>query len=293
MARAPLRISFAGGGTDIEPYCTEYGGCVLSVAIKKYVYAVYPSIHEGESSIERTIVNYLKPDNEGMVEITNDAPPMSGLGGSATCFVAGIKAIEPSLKKRKVAELAFRLERDIMGIAGGKQDQYMSAYGGLSLLEFTDKVKVTQLPIAEGFEDLFILVYMGLRHDAGQDIIRDQMKRLNKVAFNKQKTIVYQMVGCLKDKNWMDFGKLLDEAWHSKLEFSPLVANEEIKDFYYDCLKWGAIGGKLTGAGGGGYMLLMANPEKPEELKLKLWGKRVDFEQVKFERAGVICRKKQ
>lgn len=284
MTRAPLRISFAGGGTDIEPYCLEYGGCVLSVAIKKYVYA---TLDKGKSEVEQVITHHFKSDG---VKIENEAPPMSGLGGSASCFVAGIKALDPSMKKRHIAELAFHLERNVMNITGGKQDQYMAAYGGLNFLEFTDKVKIKQLPIPKGFEDLFLLVYMGKRKNAGCDIIKDQMARNNIKAFAKQKSLAQQMVSCIQRDGFLEFGSLLDEAWHSKMEFSPLIANDNIKDFYYMCLRWGAIGGKLTGAGGGGYMLLMEHPDKRNELRLKLWAKGVKHERVEFEGSGVCVK---
>ncbi len=285
-ARAPLRISFAGGGTDIEPYTSEYGGCVLSMAIKKYTHATYSD--KGTTEVERAIQKHFNSDE---IKIINDAPTMSGLGGSASCFVAGIKAVKPELKKRDIAELAFHLERDVLKIKGGKQDQYMAAFGGLSLLEFGKKVKITQLKIPEGLEDLLLLVYMGKRKNAGTDIIKDQMKRVNIEAFRYQKGLAFQMAYCLDTGKLRIFGELLDKAWHSKLEFSPLIADDTIKEFYYNCIKWGAIGGKLTGAGGGGYMLLMADPQEKDKLRLNLWAKRISFERVLFEGKGVCVRK--
>lgn len=284
--RAPLRISFAGGGTDIEPYCSEYGGCVLSMAIKKYTFATYPD--KGGEGVERTISKHFGVEG---VKIVNDAPPMSGLGGSASCFVAGIKAVKPELRKRQIAELAFHLERDVMKIAGGKQDQYMSAFGGLSYLEFGKKVKITQLQIPSELEDLLFLVYMGIRKNSGTNIIKDQMKHVNLDAFYKQKELAKEMVYSLERNKLQLFGELLDQAWHSKLGFTSLIANDEIKEFYYNCIKWGAIGGKLTGAGGGGYMLLMADPNKKDQLRLNLWAKKISFERVLFEGKGVCVTK--
>jgi len=284
IAKAPLRVSFAGGGTDISPYAEQYGGCVLSMAIKKFTYAKYPA--RSETLLEKTISNFFAVEG---ISITSEALPMSGLGGSASCFVAGIKAIKPNLKRRRVAELAYHLERDVMGVAGGKQDQYMVSFGGLNYLEFTDKVRIKQLKCPEGLEDLLILVYLGRRKNAGQDIIKDQMGKLNYKAFQQQKDIAREMVNCLEDDRVKDFGRFLDKAWHSKMEFSPLVATDEIKDFYYNCIKWGAIGGKLTGAGGGGYMLLMEHPDKIGQLRLKLWAARIDFEKVQYEGRGVRC----
>jgi len=286
IAIAPLRISFAGGGTDIQPYRLEHGGCVLSAAIKKYAIARYPS--DFSAPMEDIIVRHFQ--SEGL-SIKNEAPPMSGLGGSASCFVAGIKAVSPTLKKRQIAELAFHLERNVMGIAGGIQDQYMAAFGGLNFLEIADSVKISQLPIPEALEDLLLLVYMGKRNNAGQDIIKDQIKRMNLKALHNQKEIARQMVDCLKHDRLVEFGKLLDKAWHSKMEFSPLVADDRIREFYYNCIKSGALGGKLTGAGGGGYMLLMADPKRLDEVKLNLWKNKVQFEKVIFDGQGVRCLK--
>jgi len=281
---APLRISFAGGGTDIQPYCLEYGGAVLSASITKYAIAHYPS--DSSNPLEDTICGHF---NCASLSVRTEVKPMSGLGGSAACFVAGIKAVQPSLTKRQIAQLAFHLERDVMGVAGGIQDQYMAAFGGLNYLEITSRVKLVQLPIPHGLAELLLLVYLGKRNHQGQDIIKDQNTRMNLEALHEQKTIAGEMVSHLANSDFTGFGRLLDAAWHSKMRFSPLVAPEWIKDFYYACLKWGAIGGKLTGAGGGGYMVLMARPETIDTLKLNLWKNRVHFENVEFEGKGVRC----
>ena len=282
VARAPLRVSMAGGGTDIEPYCSEYGGCVVAGAIQYYAQAIYPSSPVIVAEMEQVIMDYFHLKE--VVKITNGAPQMSGLGGSAACFVVGIKAVRPDMPKDEIAALAFHLERNDMGIKGGKQDQYISAYGGLNYIEFGATVKVESLKIPVGFEDLLLLVYMGKRKEMGEDIIQDQMQRYHLPAFHRQKAIAYSMKAALSSKDLISFGKLLDEAWRVKVQYSPYISNADINTFYADCLKNGAIGGKLTGAGGGGYMLLMEHPDKAGQLRTYL----KKYESIRFDTAGVI-----
>ena len=288
--RAPLRISFAGGGTDIEPYASEHGGCVLSAAIQMYTYAEYPIYNPSPNKIESTITDYF---NVKGLRIISQAPSMSGLGGSASCFVAGIKAIRPDLEGKEIAELAFHLERNVMDVRGGKQDQYASALGGLNFLEFNSHgVDVESLHIPTGLEDLLFLVYMGKRNHSGHDIIKDQMARNNQANFKFQKQIVESMRLSLKANNLRVCGLLIEMAWQSKMQFSPFITTDAINELHDNYLKNGAIAGKLTGAGGGGYMLLMEDPEKRGQLKNYLGN--TEFHRVKFHRAefnteGVIC----
>lgn len=289
QAKAPVRISFAGGGTDIEPYCSEHGGCVVAVAIKRYIYATYPFPNTQPTEIEKVITTRLGCLSQ--LKITSSIPPMSGLGGSASCFVAGVKAVKPNLSKREIAQIAFSLERNIMGVAGGAQDQYVSAYGGLNFLTFgaSGKVDIEPLKIPEGLEELLLLVYMGERADAGQDIIKDQMFRMNKTEFDKQKEIAKEMKIALDGDQLTEFGILLNEAWQSKLKFSPLVSNDRINEFYWQCIDWGAIGGKLSGAGGGGYMLLMEDPDRKGGLRKCLAGRGINYEDIEFDMEGVCA----
>jgi len=288
--KAPLRISFAGGGSDIEPYCSEYGGCVLSGTIDIYAHAEYPSEPHEASALEETICCYFGEEPQ-FLKVTSEAPPMSGLGGSASCFVAGIKAMKPKLEPQEIAELAFDLERNIMGVAGGKQDQYISALGGLNLLKFDkNSVSYDSVLIPEGFEELLLLVYMGKRNHSGADIIKDQMMRDNLENFALQKKIAEQMKDALNRKDITRFGFLLNMAWLSKLRFSPYVATPKIKSFYKWFMNHGAIGAKLTGAGGGGFMLLMENPNFKGRLRKALRDKGIDYIDVHFNNEGVrIC----
>ena len=280
--RAPLRISFAGGGTDISPYCDEYGGCVLSAAIQIYAYANYPTPNRQPSRLELII-------GDGLLKVTPEALPMSGLGGSASCFVAGIKAVRPDLGSGEIAESAYHLERDVLGVLGGRQDQYASAFGGLNYMEFGAKVELESLSVPEGLDKLLVLVYLGRRNHDGTDIIKDQMERGNLANFATQKEIVKAMKMAVTSKDLLSFGNLLEMAWESKVRFSPYIATDEIREFHKKALENGAMAGKLTGAGGGGYMLLMQHPEKKGELIHYLISERIDFLNVKFDMEGVKC----
>ena len=296
VARAPLRVAFAGGGSDIEPYCSEYGGCVMSAAIQMYARATYfPSYANkttNQSEIEKTITNCF--DAKGGLKLENEAEPMAGLGGSASCFVAGIKCLKPDMEKKEIAELAFHLERNVMGVAGGKQDQYAASYGGMNFLRFEHRMTVVYpLVPPEELEKLLVLVYLGKRNYAGKDIIKDQMARDNIENFREQKQIASVMRTALLSNDLLAFGNLIEMAWQSKLKFSPLIATDEIKAFHDNCLKNGAIAGKLTGAGGGGYMVLMENPGRVGELRNYLATQKIDYKDVKFDLEGVKCLKKR
>lgn len=285
--RAPLRISFAGGGTDIEPYCSEYGGCVLSAAIQIYAYADYPALNPQPSQLESLIGREFNKD--GLLKVSPEALPMSGLGGSASCFVAGIKAVQPELDRREIAELAYHLERDVLGVLGGRQDQYASTFGGLNYMEFGARVELETLSIPESLDRSLYLVYLGRRNYDGADIIKDQMARDNLANFAFQKEIVRAMKMALMSKDLLSFGELLEKAWESKVKFSPYITTDDILSFHKKALENGAIGGKLTGAGGGGYMLLMEHPERKGELVRYLTSERIDFLNVKFDMEGVKC----
>lgn len=286
ITKAPLRISFAGGGTDIEPYCSQHGSIVLSAAIQKYAYSetTGSKLH---TPLEQTVLHHF---NTNSLRIKCEAPPMSGLGGSASCFVAGIKAIRPDLSPKALAELAFYLERNVMGIAGGKQDQYMAAYGGMNKLSFRgEDTRVESLEVPEGFEDLFLLVYMGKRNHCGHDIIIDQNSRDNQGNFTNQKQIANEMIDALKKNDMAYFGNMLCLSWLSKKRFSPYVSTGEIDGFFSNCIKNGAIGGKLTGAGGGGYMLLMENANCKGYLRKYLAESKINFEKIKIDTEGARC----
>jgi len=288
-AYAPLRISFAGGGTDVEPYCSEYGGAVISAAIKWYAVARYANDHK-HNDLEACIYKDAQLVDKS-IKIVAECQPMSGLGGSASCFVAGIKLLNPEADPYTLAKKAFYLERKVLGVTGGSQDQYAAAFGGVNVMTFGKggRVEMKRIIPPTKLEDLLYLVYLGKRNNAGADIIQDQMKRNNLEAFSIQKQLVDSMRMALERNKLRLFGIFLDMAWISKKQLTPYITSPSIDDFHDKCLKNGAIAGKLTGAGGGGYMLLMEDPEKQGELRRYFNREQIEYRKVEFDLEGARC----
>jgi len=307
-SRSPVRISFGGGGTDVPPYSDEKGGCVVSAAINKYSYATLEPRNDQEIHIESW--NFLKKLKFGSIDeiqynneldllkaaikrlnatrmglnifLRSDVPPKSGLGSSAAAFAALIGLFN-HLKTEKmtlyeIAELAHKIEREELKIAGGKQDQYATVFGGLNFIEF-DKDWVRVIPLKMRKEHILelekhlVLAYVGerpegdvVRNYVTGDIITDQVKSMVEKketvmeALDKTKEIALEMKKALLIGDFTRFGELLHEAWEMKKKFSPMITNKYINDLYELARKHGAMGGKLTGAGGGGFMLFFCEP---------------------------------
>ncbi|MBI5224923.1 GHMP kinase [Candidatus Micrarchaeota archaeon] len=311
-SRAPLRLSFAGGGSDVSPYCEEHGGIVLNATISKFTWvslkkipgesvSIYHSdgtfeqfktlddfISKGISPIKHVCSHFKDHHNlTGGLEIhlRNDAPGMSGLGGSASFFVSAINSLRlltlSDINKYDMAELAFNLERQKLGNIGGRQDQYAAAFGGINFIEFkgNDFVRMNPLTIKQDvlleLEKRLVLVNLGKRRKSG-DIISDQVKRVTEhnskslKALDETKKIAISMKHSLNKGDLDDFSKLLSTAWEAKKNFSPLISNTYIDGIYEYSLKNGAAAGKITGAGGGGHMMLLAKPNEEEALKRAL-----------------------
>jgi len=327
-SKAPLRISFAGGGTDVSPYLDERGGVVLSATIDKYAYSSLrvrpePSItvqsldydviaqyeagddlaYDGELDLVKAVLQSLNNGNREGLDffIHSDAPPGSGLGSSSTMVVALIGALKHyrrlPLTHYEIAELAYRIERKDLGIQGGMQDQYAAVFGGFNFMEFNSSaVIVNPLRIdPEVINELqynLLLCYTGKRRLSAR-IIQSQVaayeKREEEVleAMEELKSLTVQMKNALLQSRLDDFGGLLHEAWENKKRMARQISNPDIDLLYKTARQHGAIGGKITGAGGGGYMLLYCEFGRKhivaEELE-KLGAKAVDFS---FEPCGV------
>lgn len=283
--KAPLRITFAGGGTDLEPYISDYGSYVLSAAIKMYACVIYSLDYSPQTQMEQILSQMA---GRGGLRIINDVYPMSGLGGSASCVVAGIKAIYPSLTKEQIARMGFFIERKIMSVAGGNQDYYCATYGNfLFLVSEGGNTEINELQMPPRLSRLLLLVYTSIRSMDGSDILKDQLTRYNVKALHRQKQIAKGMRDCVKQGDLVGFGKLMNEAWQCKKEFSPLVSNSNIDDFHTKALSLGAIAGQIMGAGGGGYMLLMEDPEKEGELRYNLTKQNIPYHNVEVDTDGV------
>jgi D-glycero-alpha-D-manno-heptose-7-phosphate kinase len=301
-ARAPLRISFLGGGTDLPHYYEEHGGAVLSSTITRYACAtVYPrsddSIHisaldTGHNTSYK--LNDSRSEKDGIFDLVNaairrmggykglelhlrsQAPRGSGLGGSSavTAAILGGMAeyLGVVLDPYDMAELNYTVERLDLGIAGGKQDQYATTFGGFNLIEFSrDRVNVTPLRLSSevlhDLEEHLMLWYTGKvrpslgivekrveAYKRGDSAIKDEMHKLHQM--------VYEAKEVLLKGRLHDFAALLDAGMASKRKMDPHVSTPFIDELYETAKKSGAIGGKLLGAGGGGYLLLLVDGRK-------------------------------
>lgn len=283
-SRAPVRINFAGGGTDVEPYVSDYGSYILSAAVKLYCRATCDTGYKPKTVIE----TMLSEIAGSPIKIMTDIYPASGLGSSASCFVAGLKFIFPQLQKKQLAQLAFYLERKVMKIAGGNQDQYCAAYGGiLFIISEGNKVEVNQLAIPSKLAQYLVLIYTGARVADGKDIIEDQSARSNIKELHHQKQLAKEMRDSILKPDYISFGKLLDEAWLTKRKLSSLVSTPAIDELHDKCLTMGAVGSCIMGAGSGGYMLAMEHPEREGELRQNLVTANISYWNIEFDTEGV------
>lgn len=310
ISRAPLRVSFCGGGSDIAAFYEQYGGCVLSCSIRKYVYiALHPSFHKKTITLKYSqteeVKNYdeiqhkyfriiLKDYDVKGVEITSmaDIPSGTGLGSSSAFTVATLKAIK-AYKKLSYSTYALACEACDVEInkAGspiGKQDQFASAFGGLNFITFHKDGKVTVEPLMipgdgeERLQNNLMMFYTGLTHDANQ-ILAEQSKNLaSKEDKIKAQLKLCEMAKDLKthfEEGDVDYlGKILRDSWEIKKSLSSGIANPLIDEIYDKAINAGADGGKLLGAGGGGFMLFYVKPAYQEDVREAL----KDYLEVEF-----------
>lgn len=327
-AKAPLRISFAGGGTDVSPYAEECGGVVLSATIDKYAYgslrlradrditvrsldydivAKYNTDeamkYDGELDLVKAVLNTLNRGQSTGLDflLHSDAPPGSGLGSSSTLVVALIGLLKHwqrlPLTHYDVAQLAYHIERKELGIQGGKQDQYAAAFGGFNFMEFNSSAVIVNPlrvdpAIINELEYNLLLCYTG-RTRLSANIITTQVDnyRNREVrvlrAMEDLKQITVQMKNALLQGRLDDFGMLLHEAWLNKKKMAREITNSGIDALYDAARRQGALGGKILGAGGGGYLLVYCPFDRKHiiaaELE-KLGGQLVEFT---FENRGL------
>jgi len=287
LSKTPLRMSFVGGGSDMPSFYREHGGAVISSAINAFVYVVVKKkFDEGvrlsysrtenvihARDLEHPIVrNILQLTNyQDPIEIISIADiPSSGTGlGSSSSFTVGllraINALQSKeLDKRDLAESACHVEIDLCGSPIGKQDQYAAAFGGLKLYEFNadDSVGVKEMKVTSNTSTILnseiLSFYIGGARSANK-ILADQEKQLkNKNKIKSMKRMVelaYDLKNELENGSIENFGEILHENWILKKGMTKDIANEHIDDIYKIAMNSGAIGGKLLGAGGGGFMI--------------------------------------
>jgi D-glycero-alpha-D-manno-heptose-7-phosphate kinase len=320
-AKAPLRISFAGGGTDVPPYPEREGGCVLNATIDSFAWGSLRPRNDGSirlESVDLDLCLEYKADDEmpldGQLDLVkaalkrleaksshgfdiflkSDAPPGSGLGSSSALMVALVGLVRElkslPLTDYEIAQLAYAIEREDMGILGGLQDQYAATFGGFNFIEFyKDRVIVNPLrirpDIVNELEHNLLLCYTGTTRRSDR-IIEDQTRRFQEgnpealSALSQQKQLAIDMKNALLRRKLDDFGDLLHSAWQAKRRMSSRISNPVIDELYEAAQKQGALGGKITGAGGGGYILFYCRFErkhKVAEAMRKMGATPVDF----------------
>lgn len=308
ITKTPFRISFCGGGSDISDFYREYGGCVLSTSINRYMYItmhpyfdksktavkyskteIVDNIADIEHSIFKFVLNEKKISGVEIVS-TADVPSGTGLGSSSSFTVGLLHTLYcyqgKYVSKARLAEEASLVEIDKLGNPIGKQDQYAAAFGGMNFITFHKDDTVSVEPIVtkaetlKKLQDNLVMFYTGLTHNANQ-ILSEQKKKLSK---SDSKNNLIQMCGLTKQLKYVlennelsDFGNIMNEGWHRKRELAGGISNLRIDELYNIALNNGALGGKLLGAGGGGFLLFYCPKDRQEELEKALGLRRFDF----------------
>lgn len=290
LARAPLRISLGGGGTDLPSYYSQHGGFLLSAAINKYVYICVnqPSaddlirlrysrseqverVEDIQHDLVRPALQLLKLDRTLEIVSLADVPDGTGLGSSGSYLVSLLTALF-ELKREKVptqalAEMAVHIEMDLAGHPVGKHDQYLATFGGITCLEIgkDGKVHVTPLNISitatEELRSHLLLFFTGITRPS-RDVLQQQHDDTRRAdptvvdSLHRTKELGYRIRDALEAGDVEQFGRLLDEHWQNKKRRSDKISNPQIEGWYELAKQHGALGGKVIGAGGGGFLML-------------------------------------
>jgi len=303
ISRTPYRISFFGGGTDYPIWYREHGGAVLATTINKYCYITcryLPPFFEHKSRIVwseiervsdisqiqhpavREALSFLGVDQGVEIHHDGDLPAKAGLGSSSSFAVGLLHALHTlngvAPTKRQLALEAIHVERDRLLENVGLQDQVSTAFGGLNRVDFggADEFFITPIALtAERLDQLqsnLMLFYTGAARNAS-DIAGEQIKatRQKKWELNAMYQMVDEGINLLTGKGDLcDFGRLLHDSWQLKRSLTNLISTPEVDQIYETALKSGAVGGKLLGAGGGGFMLFFVRPEDSSKVKESL-----------------------
>ena len=325
LGASPLRLSFAGGGTDLKEYYENFDGSVISTTINHFTYVIVTPREDNSFQVfssdfqvhfKPTKYNDLKPERGSELAVTvvksldyqdganlmcsSEVAPGSGLGASSSLAVNLVKTIS-TLKKEpmdneQIAENAYDIGRNKLNWFIGKQDEYISAFGGFNFIKFKkDKVTVNKIPINKDslleLQKNLLVFYIG----PGKNRPKILEEQINLIKENNQETLdalhhvkelSEKMYSSLSQSDITEFGQLLNIGWESKKKFTKDVTNEYVDKLYNLGMESGALGGKLTGAGGGGHMLFYCEPLKQKNLIEKMNSQGLKQVQCKFYESG-------
>jgi D-glycero-alpha-D-manno-heptose-7-phosphate kinase len=299
IVQTPLRISLFGGGTDFPDYFRDKGGCVLTSAIDKYVYVIVKERFDDQIRISYTVTEIVNQVDDISHELIREAlkmtgikksveivtlgdiPAGTGLGSSGTVTVGALHAFHTycgqTFSMEKLAREACEIEVDILKKPIGYQDQFIASYGGLRFFEFHQDGSVGHQAvkmdpeIANQLSDRLLLLYSGTTRKS-ETILYEQKNNIynNLTALSKLKEITCEARIALTEGRLDAIGHLLDESWVLKKSLAAGINNGKLGEIYQIARKAGALGGKVTGAGGGGFLLLYCPPEKKEKVRSAL-----------------------
>ncbi len=318
-SRAPLRISLAGGGTDVSPYTEDHGGAILSMTIDRYAYAqlnlvggshiLLQDLDNGETTtgdlangvntngqqdLAKAVINRFNFTKGFELKMNTDVPWGSGLGSSSAHVVSVVSVfshwLNLNLSPYELADLAYQIERIDLGQLGGRQDQYAAAFGGFNFIEFTSG-RTEVIPLRVRRNTLNELHYRMVLCDLGSvrlssTILRDQIDKYSSgtkssvEALDGSKRIAYEMRRALMIGDIELMAELLNEGWKQKKLYSGMITNPKIDEVYEDLMQHGAVGGKLLGAGGGGHMLFICEDDRKIDVVNRL--QELNLELVRF-----------
>ena len=309
LGMCPVRISFSGGGTDMPEYYNEFGGNVVTSTINHFTYVILNlrnddliqafssdfQIHNTSAILENlelkpgteipiAVLKHLNFKTGATVMVCSDVPPSSGLGGSSSLTVNFVKTLSTLQKlnwnSEKIAETSFHIERNVLQHPIGKQDDYIAASGGFNFIRFTNEqvyvepIKINKSTFDELQENLLLFFIGDTRKNA--DILSNQLDNIKQrrketiESLNYVKGLAEEMNSSLKQSDITLFGELLHKGWLAKKKFTKGVSNENVNKIYDIALENGALGGKLTGAGGGGHMLFYCEKSKHDRFIQKM-----------------------
>lgn len=325
-AQVPLRVSFGGGGTDISSFIEEDGGCVLTSTINKYAYCsiipngtkkinIYSSdfnkkvsintneyTYDGNLDIVKATLKFMNIKNGCDINIRCDVKPGTGLGASSAIVVSLLSALMKwegiEMDRYELAKFAYEVERKELGISGGFQDAYATAFGGFNFIEFNKNKSVIVKPlnlkenVFYNLQNNLVLCYTGKSH-ISSNIIKDQVRNYEKKNTNVMdalfaiKSLAYKMRDVITEGNIDHLGEMLDAGWENKKKLSSMITNPKIDKLYNEALQSGALGGKLLGAGDGGYLLIYCSEKLKQKICKRLIRAGGEIENWKFEFEGV------